>query len=243
MKDLASSYKMSTNPSSPAELMQPSSGYHPKYDDTPNILAGIYGKTFALTLPGEPTYVAEMLRPGSKATQEFEDAIEEDRRDPHYDKVLNNLAYQSLEDVSEWNHYLPTMVIRAETGIPMRFFAKINFHFDDEWRAVRVMYLYCAGWRRRGGMRGPNPSSAEIAWYFAAKAARERYGDRARFFVVMPRESVYSALIRNGARQWAMVDAPAIRLTGKLIKPYKTVDPDLWWLTTAEVSVNRLLQL
>ena len=61
-----------------------------------------------------------------------------------------------------------------------RFFGKVNIALDNEFSAIRIMYLYCAGWRRRAGFRKMNGFySADIMWVFAARLAMKHYGSYA----------------------------------------------------------------
>jgi hypothetical protein len=191
-----------------------------------------------LVLVGEPTYEGYLIGPGSSAPPGFHEAVDEDFEDEdRYGKERNLSARDGLEDVGSWNTLYINLIIVAAG----RFFAKVSLILDDELHAVRVMYLYCAGWRRREGLRGTNPRSAEIVWALGARFARDFYGPTARLFVIMPREGVYSALEAQNARQWTLAKKSGYGglISSVLDRPLSRRSGD-WEDCAAELSVQRL---
>jgi hypothetical protein len=199
--------------------------------------SGLGGRHY-LVLTGEPTYESQLVRASAPKHPELSKAVEEDLEDPRYRN--DRAAMDGLEDVSCWGSDNAKLVVTAEG----RFFAKIDFIVDTELRALRVMYLYCAGWRRRSGIRGPNPSSAEIVWSLAARHTKDLFGEEARLFVFLPRDGIYSALRSQRARQWTLAQRGGhVGFGSALLNPCPNVDETVWGKCAAELSVARLLCL
>ncbi len=205
---------------------------------------------------GEPVFSGVLHEPGEGKPETFDSEIEDDFKDTAtYDRkgtVKQWAASDALEDVGVWADNRPHLVVACGG----RFFAKVEVALSNSEAAIRCMYLYCAGWRRRTrGNDRSGPRSAEIVWHFAARAAMHYFGCRGRVLVIMPREGVYSALQAQGAVALKLADGrlPDYLFEGGLI--LKAVDPDAiplrlsaeevsdWDGLAAELNMWRLLQL
>lgn len=153
-----------------------------------------------MVLPGEMAFKAVLYPKGDPPPADFDKEINDDWNDEFY-KVPE--LFDALDDVKNWETEYPTLVVTCGG----RFFGKVNIALDNEFSAIRIMYLYCAGWRRRAGFRKMNGFySADIMWVFAARLAMKHYGSYARLFVIMPRDAVRKRLAERKAVHWVLKD-------------------------------------
>ena len=199
-------------------------------------------------VPGEIPFDGKIIPLYSKAPYGFAKEIEEDLKDRKDDQSFQEAVWEA----STWNFGEQNLVITCDG----RFFGRAVVCRIEEKYAIRCMFLYCAGWRRREGLRKSleGPRSAEIIWHFAARAAELLYGSRGRVFIVLPRDTVFGALHNQKALRWKLSEV----IHGDLIRsvldkddkipllcPEKKKDLDKFWIGdhVAELNMRRLLLL
>lgn len=210
-------------------------------------------------ISNEEIFTGTIYAPTGAMPVGFAEEVEMDYQDTEmYDANgtdFQQVMREGLDDVGHWNERYAHLVVRSGE----LFFAKVAIVFSDKEKAVRCMYLYCAGWRRRlrtfldtrFRTTDQRVYSAELVWKFAARAAVAKYGNTARLLVVMPRDGVDSTLTHLGARMWhcCAINPTNVRelLMRELIVAEidETIDPVPYRRDSAEViaeiDIHRLI--
>lgn len=166
-------------------------------------------------------FSATILPPGTKAEniEGFLEAIATDEKDPYYANLENKL--DDLNDVSYIDEQFPTLVVRWSNTD--KFFGKISMSKDDELKAIRVIYLYVAGDRRRlrqaNGCSTIGERSTFIMWKLCLLVAKDIYGESGCVYVMFPRTSVLPALLAFGAEFFKTANLSDIRYMDLISTP------------------------
>lgn len=144
------------------------------------------------SLTGEK-FVAEII-PSPTIIPDMDDYVQEDMKDPFFTKDED--YNDALHEVSFiWKEF-DTVVVRCATS--NRFFAKIHIVIDPKLCAIRAMYLYCAGWRRREREKTHTTIVAErsaiIVWKLCLTFAKTIFGPNGCIYIMHPRNTVFRAL-------------------------------------------------